>query len=405
MLQLSDYSNYKCIAIMGGTFNPIHNGHLVAAEWVRENIGADRVIFIPTGNPPHKKNDPAYNEHRYIMTVLATAENPNFEVSRMEIDNRDISYTVETLEKIKKHLNKDCSLYFITGADAVAEILTWKDPKRLLGMCKFVAVTRPGYNKKNMEEKISDLEEHYKGNIKLVEIPSLSISSTDIRNRVTSGLTVKYLLPRSVEEYIYKFSLYVDKKSKTLESINRQLYKVLTPGRFKHTQGVAQEATRLAVRYGEDKDKAYIAGLLHDCAKCYSHSEQIKMCEDYSIKLDEYMLEQPALIHSFLGERLAKDVYSVSDSQILSAIKYHTTGKADMTLFEKIIYIADCIEPFRSDYEGLKEIRALAYKDIDQAMICALENTIDFNRKKGGIIHPLSLEALEYFKRKVKNYE
>ncbi len=399
MKELSQYKKYKRIAVMGGSFNPIHNGHLVAAEAVRQEMDIERVIFIPAGSSPHKESDPMYNEHRYLMTVLATVTNPDFEVSRTEIDRMGKSYTIDTIRELRHKCSKDCEIYFITGADAIAEILTWKDPEELLSMCKFVAVTRPGYDKTKLKATIDTLNTKYKGNIEFLEIPALSISSTDIRNRVTAGKTIKYLVPESVENYILKFGLYGAGLSLSgTEYINKKLYSVLTPKRFRHTQGVAKEAVRLAERYGADTDKAYLAGLLHDCAKCYTDEEKLAMCRQYNVPLDDVLYAQPDLAHSFLGAALAKAVYGVKDEDIINAIAYHTTGRENMSLLEKIIYIADYIEPNREPFKGLEEIRELAYKDIDKAVEYSLKNTIDHNVNKKRMIHPLSITALEYYR-------
>ncbi len=399
MKELAQYKDYKRIAVMGGSFNPIHNGHLVAAEVVRQEFGIERVIFIPTGNASHKKSDPMYNEHRYLMTVLATAANPNFEVSRMEIDRAGKSYTIDTIGELRKQCDDDCEIYFITGADAIDEILTWKDPEKLLSMCRFVAVTRPGYDKTRLKATIDTINTKYKGNVEFLEIPALSISSTDVRNRVAVGKTIKYIVPEPVESYILKFGLYGGRPSalKT-DDINKKLLAVLTPKRFKHTRGVAQEAVRLAKRYGADTEKAYIAGLLHDCAKCYTDKEKIALCEKYNVPLDDILFKQPDLVHSFLGAALAKAEYGIEDEDIINAIAYHTTGRKDMSLLEKIIYIADYIEPNREAFDGLEEIRKLAYEDIDKAVEFSLENTIGYNVNKKRIIHPLSMEALEYYR-------
>lgn len=399
MKELSQYKDYKRIAVMGGSFNPIHNGHLVAAEAVRQELNIERVIFIPTGNSPHKESDPMYNEHRYLMTVLATVTNPDFEVSRTEIDRTGKSYTIDTIRELRHKCSSGCEIYFITGADAIAEILTWKNPEELLSMCKFVAVTRPGYDKTKLKGTIDNLNANYKGNIEFLEIPALSISSTDIRNRVTAGKTIKYLVPESVENYILKFGLYSARlSSPETDDINKRLHTVLTPKRFRHTQGVAQEAVRLAERYGADKDKAYLAGLLHDCAKCYTDEEKLAMCEEYNVPLDDILSRQPDLAHSFLGAALARAEYGVEDEDIINAIAYHTTGRENMTLLEKIIYIADYIEPNREPFKGLEEIRELAYKDIDKAVEYSLHNTIDYNVKKKRIIHPLSIKALDFYR-------
>ena len=405
MNQIKDYRQYDKIAIMGGTFNPIHNGHLVAAESVRQQMGIDRVIFIPTGKPPHKNANPMFNEHRYLMTVLATVTNPNFEVSRIEIDRAGLTYTIDTITELKRRCKPECKIYFITGADAIQEILTWKEPEKLLSMCEFVAVTRPGYKNEKLVKTIKNLKDKFKGRITLLEIPALSISSTDIRHRVLAGQTIKYLVPASVEEYIHKFGLYKaeDVYSPEIEAINAKLHSVLTPKRYKHTQGVAQEALQLAGRYGADSDKAYIAGLLHDCAKCLTDEEKLELCDKYGLVLDDILKSQPDLTHSFLGAKIAETEYGITDSEILDAIAYHTTGRPDMSLLEKIVFIADYIEPNRDYFEGLDKVRELAYEDIDKAVITSLENTINYNKKKKRLIHPLGIAALEYLKREEKN--
>lgn len=400
MNQTTDYKRYKKIAIMGGTFNPIHNGHLVAAEAVRQQLGIDRVLFIPTGKPPHKNFNPMYNEHRYLMTVLATVTNPHFEVSRIEIDRAGLTYTIDTINELKCKLSPDCKIYFITGADAINEILKWKNPEKLLSMCEFVAVTRPSYNKDELQETVNNLKDNYKGKITFLEIPALSISSTDIRHRVLAGQTIKYLLPASVEEYILKFGLYSadNISSPEIDAVNAKLHSVLTPKRYKHTQGVAQESIQLAKRYGVDSDKAYIAGLLHDCAKCFTDEEKLLLCDKYGLILDDILKSQPDLTHSFLGAKIAREEYGINDNEILDAIAYHTTGRPNMSLLEKIVFIADYIEPNREYFEGLDKVRDLAYKDIDKAIIYSLESTINYNKKKNRIIHPLGIAALDYLK-------
>ncbi len=397
-MNMFDIENCKSIAIMGGTFDPIHYGHLVAAEAVRQELDIEKVIFIPSGRPPHKKNKQiANNEHRYLMTVLATANNPYFDVSRIEIDRPGMTYTIDTIRKIREHCSKDCKIYFITGADATAEILSWKEPDELFKMCKFVAVTRPGFVR---DKKMSE----YSENIKYLEVPALSISSTDIRNRVLANKTIKYLVPESVEQYIYKFGLYNGREEEPIvDIINKKLHYMLSPKRFEHTQGVANESRKLAEIYGVDVNKAYLAGLLHDCAKDYSGKDKLRMCEKLGVELDSIMINQSDLTHSFLGAVLAKDMFGIDDEDILNAIRYHTTGRAGMSTLEKIVYLADFFEPSRTYFDGMNEIKELAYKDLDKAVAFSLEHTINYNKKKERLIHPLSLEALEYYKTKEEN--
>ncbi|MFZ5647594.1 MAG: nicotinate-nucleotide adenylyltransferase [Bacillota bacterium] len=196
------------LGIMGGTFDPIHYGHLVAAEGARHHFGLDKVIFIPAARPPHKRSrgisDPY---HRLNMTVLATGSNVNFEVSDIEIKRNGPSYTIDTVDHFRRSA-PDSAIYFITGADAVLEILTWHRVQELLDMCFFIAATRPGYRLENLSESLKGLPSYCLEKISLMEVPALAISSTDIRERVKKGMPIKYLLPEEVENYINRKKLY-----------------------------------------------------------------------------------------------------------------------------------------------------------------------------------------------------
>lgn len=198
----------KKIGIMGGTFDPIHYGHLVAAEGARFHFGLDRVIFVPAARPPHKGDrDITAPRHRLDMTLLATASNPNFQVSDVEIIRSGPSYTIDTVIHFREN-RPGAAVYFITGADAVLEILTWHRVEELLQVCSFIAATRPGYRLENLAESLKGLPPWYIERISSMEVPALAISSTDIRERVRKGMPIKYLLPEKVEEYLYANGLY-----------------------------------------------------------------------------------------------------------------------------------------------------------------------------------------------------
>lgn len=203
-------SNSCRIGIMGGTFDPIHYGHLVLAEEIRHKFDLDKIIFVPAGTPPHKEYYAITDkELRYSMTLLASMSNPYFEVSKMEIESAQVSYTINTIKKIKELLNNDATeIFFITGADAIMSIETWRDYKELLSLCSFIGATRPGIHVEHLEEKIDYLRTKYDAKIYLTHIPGLAISSTDIRNRVKDGCTIKYLLPEAVETFIHEHNLY-----------------------------------------------------------------------------------------------------------------------------------------------------------------------------------------------------
>lgn len=198
------------IGVMGGSFDPIHYGHLVLAEEVRQHFGLARVIFIPVGKAPHKPYFQMAEDHqRYEMVRLAISNNPFFEVSRIEMDSEDTSYTVHTLEKLKVHFGDEAELYFITGADTLLDLENWYKVERVLQLCTFVGATRPGYVSEALTEKAKWLTETYAAHIELIAIPGLAISSTEIRERIQKGITVKYLLPDVVEAYILQEGLYV----------------------------------------------------------------------------------------------------------------------------------------------------------------------------------------------------
>lgn len=195
------------IGIMGGTFDPIHHGHLVTAEEALVQFNLDKVIFMPTGQPvakSHERVTPA--EHRYLMTVLATATNPDFEVSRMEVDREGPTYTVDTLRALRAHYGAATELFFITGADAVWEILTWKDPAEVAGLATFIAATRPGYDLARGLQMHERLATGF--SIEHIEVPALAISSTDLRRRVAERRPIRYLTPEPVVAYILKNGLY-----------------------------------------------------------------------------------------------------------------------------------------------------------------------------------------------------
>jgi nicotinate-nucleotide adenylyltransferase len=192
------------LGVMGGTFDPIHYGHLVTAEEALVQFSLDEVVFVPTGRPWMKEErDVSPAEDRYLMTVIATASNPRFSVSRVEIDRDGPTYTVDTLRALAA-ANQDAELYFITGADAIFEIFDWKDPDEVLHLAHFIAATRPGYDLRRFETR----SERKQPNVSAMNIPALAISSTDVRDRVREGRPIRYLLPEGVKSYIEKAGLY-----------------------------------------------------------------------------------------------------------------------------------------------------------------------------------------------------
>ncbi|WP_088313547.1 nicotinate-nucleotide adenylyltransferase [Kineosporia sp. R_H_3] len=193
-------TSVRRLGVMGGTFDPIHHGHLVAASEVQSAFDLDEVVFVPTGQPWQKSSrDVAPAEHRYLMTVIATASNPRFTVSRVDIDRKGPTYTIDTLRDLSAQ-RPDAELFFITGADALAQILSWKDSGEIFDLAHFIGVTRPGHTLDDAglpQDRVS-----------LMEVPAMAISSTDCRVRIVKGEPVWYLVPDGVVQYIGKYGLY-----------------------------------------------------------------------------------------------------------------------------------------------------------------------------------------------------
>jgi len=201
--------SYSKIGIMGGTFNPVHCGHLIVAEAVRESYSLDKVLFIPSGRPPHKSVDEVIDaEQRYEMVRLALSSNSYFEASRIEIDRKGYSYTVNTLQTLQELYGTAVKLYFIIGADIIPELATWKEYRSVFKLCEFIAVLRPEHGSDTFKADITKLNSDYGNIINIAEAPLVKISSSDIRERCSAGKSVKYLVPEEVEQYIKTEGLY-----------------------------------------------------------------------------------------------------------------------------------------------------------------------------------------------------
>ena len=190
------------IAIMGGTFNPIHYAHLLSAEQVYDRLGYDRILFIPAARPPHKNpRDIIDSEHRYQMTLLATADNSHFEVSRIELERTGPSYAIQTIKELQAFYGKCCKLAWIIGADSLIEFKIWKDFGELLDICHFIATTRPNYDFENVPSTL-------RNRVQVFPITGVDISATEIRQYVRKGSSIRYLVPKAVMEYIEQHQLY-----------------------------------------------------------------------------------------------------------------------------------------------------------------------------------------------------
>jgi len=378
-----DIAKNATAAIFGGTFDPIHNGHLAVAAAVRECYGLGGVILMPTGSSWLKSGrDVSGAEARYDMARLAVAGDPAFSVSRLEIDRPGNTYTIDTVHELLGK-NKNLKISLIVGSDILFEIPSWREPDELLRLCSLIAVARPGHDKDAVRAQFRLIRSNYGCRINLYSGPMLDISSSAVRDNVLYGKSIRYLVPRDVEHYIAERGLYRDPEfeafldSAAVRGYRERVKSLISPYRYSHSLGVAEWAVRLARKYGADKQKAYIAGVLHDLAKEFPGAN---------------------LLHGSAAAVYAGGRLNVRDPDILDAIRYHTTGAPDMPLLSRILFIADMTEPMR-DYKGADELRALAVEDLDRAMVSALEMKMEFTREKGREVHPDAVKALEYYKK------
>jgi len=401
MGKLNDYLE-RCtsLAVFGGTFDPIHNGHLAIAEAVLHQFKPQKVLLIPAGSPPHKPGIPITSgAHRYEMMLRSISPIPGLETTMLEIDRKGSSYTIDTIRMLKEACPKDCVIYFTIGQDALLEILTWKDAKTLLKLCQFIAVPRPGYEPEKLQKQAKKLESEYRAKIHILEAPLLEVSSTYIRKCFNTDKPVSALMPKEAEIYARVHGLYnsvtPNLSSEHFEWATSRLKTLLSPKRFHHTMGVVIEAEKLAKHYGVNVTKARFAALLHDCAKEYGADKKRTLCAQWGIEIDEVVAAHIDLAHGLLGAESAKRDYFVTDEEILQAIRFHILGHRDINLLDKIIVLADFIEPYRDYYYPLNEMRELAYVDINKALIVGLTAMRKVDLARGKTLHYWSEDAIE----------
>jgi len=396
MERFNDYLD-RCtrVAVFGGTFDPIHNGHLAIAEAVLHQFKPQKVLFMPAGSPPHKPNKPITEaEHRYQMILQTISKTLGLDVSRFEIDRVGSSYTIDTIKALKATCPSNATIYFILGYDMLLDIPNWRNSKELLNLCEFITVARPGY-----EADLKQFKKTHNAKVHLLESPLLEISSTYIRESIKQDRPVSALMPIEALNYAKLNGLYdfivPDLSKAHFDWANNRLKIHLSPRRYKHSMGVVIEAEKLAKHYGADTNKARWAALLHDTTKEYGANKKRALCKRWNIETDKIIDAHIELAHGLLGAESAKYDYFVTDKEILQAIGFHILGHKNMTLLDKIILLADFIEPYRDDYYPLKEMREYAYVDINKALIIGLTAMRDIDASRGKTLHPWSEDALK----------
>lgn len=381
------------IAIYGGSFNPPHLGHAEAARTVCEELKPDIFFIIPDNIPPHKEpdeNSPTAAQ-RLELCRLAFADIPGVVVSDIETSRVGKSYSADTVRLLRERYPED-EFTLVVGTDMLLCFDEWYQFEYLLSECRLAVLPRDDFHDRELEEKIRALETEHGARITLLTHTPLEMSSSEIRERLKLRLRAG-LLDDRVYSLIIREGWY--DALPELSWLREKAYAYLEPKRIAHVVGCESEAVMLAKTWGEDPDTAATAGILHDITKRFRGEEQLNLCRKYGIVYDEAEEKNPIILHARTGAAMAGELFHVSE-EIRDAIRWHTTGKPDMTTLEKILYLADFIEPTR-DFPGLDELRTLCYKDLDAAMALALSLSLGDIRRRGLDVYKDTLDAYRWY--------
>ena len=382
------------IVLYGGSFNPPHRGHVAAAQSVYKALHPDRFLIVPTNIPPHKvmeENSPS-PQTRLEFTRLAFGDIPGAEISDMEILREGKSYTADTVALLREKYPK-AELCIVMGTDMFLSFRTWYRWEYLAEECTLTVLSREEDDAPEIAACRQELKEACGAKVKRIPHEPLPMSSTEIREKLRRGEGSE-LLPEAVYCRILQTGSYGAKPE--LSWLREQVRPYMKPKRLPHVEGVEAMAVRLAERWGEDAHTAAEAGILHDITKALSPEKQLKLCEKYGIILDIAERETPALLHARTGAALSRELFGISD-EIYGAIRWHTTGRPAMSRLEKILYLADYVEPTR-DFDGVEKLRALCFENLDAAMELGLGMSAEEIRARGAEPFRDTLEAYMYYR-------
>ncbi len=376
------------IGIFGGTFDPVHKGHLKALENFIKRVSPQKTLVIPAGVPPHKKESATPISDRVNMLRSAVRNFHNTEVCLYEAEKEGKCYTFDTLTYLHEvYPNAEFTMF--VGSDMILSFDRWYRVEDIAKMTTLAVFSRNGDDLEALKNKITELKNDIGLKAELFFDEPTEISSTEIRNAVKCGHALD-LIPPETEAYIKAKGLYGAEKQFDKESILEVLKNRLNPKRFAHVLGVAQTAVKYAKLYGADVEKAEIAGLLHDCTKDYPYEIQLKLLKTYAVNARPEDKKEP-IIHSVTAPISAKYDFGIEDEEILNSLRYHTTGHAKMSLLDKIIYVADFTEPTRN-YSDVDFYREKAEKDIDEALFLGMKWIIRDKIDNDRFLHPDSIK-------------
>lgn len=399
----TDGSNYDTgrpmeLALYGGSFNPPHLGHCSAVETVLQELHPDRLLIMPDSEPPHKvmEDGSPSPEERLELCRLAFTESGSVEISDLEILRNGKSYTYDTVCELLE-MYPGARLTLVVGTDMFLSFEEWYHFEYLLEHCRIAVLARKLDDDEQLHETAERFRRDYAADAVVLTHTPFPMSSTEIRSLLRRR-TGRDCLPEAVYARIIRKRLYDAQPE--LAWLREQAYTMLNERRIAHVAGCESEAIELARRWGEDPELAAEAGILHDITKRLSYEEQLNLCAKYGIICDHAELAAPKLLHAKTGAAVAGDLFGAGEA-VTEAIRWHTTGKPDMTLLEKIIYLADYIEPTR-DFPGVEDLRTLAYEDIDRAMLLGLQMSVNEIRRDGSEPYHDTLDACAWYQERAE---
>ncbi|MBR5804611.1 MAG: nicotinate-nucleotide adenylyltransferase [Clostridia bacterium] len=369
------------IGIFGGSFDPIHSAHLDIAEQVIGELHLDKLIIMVAGISPNKPaSEAAPAEMRLEMARIAAGSIPGLEVCDWETVREGVTYFADTLDSLEAEY-PGAEFFLIIGSDKVSGLRDWYRFEDIAARVKIAVVCRKGSDK-------ADLTEEQAEGLQFLPISARDISSTEIRRRLAAGRPITGMVPQDVEDYIYEQGIYFPRD---IREIQQKCKAALTPDRYSHVCRVMEQAADYAERFGVNPEKARLAALLHDCAKCMDKEEQFALSGE-----QEYI---PAILHAPAGAVLAETEYGITDPEILQAIRLHCTGDEGMSDLDMLIFLADMTEHGRS-FPSVNEIRDAVWQSLEHGMLVALIYEDRYLKQKNAAIHPAAGRAIRYFQRK-----
>lgn len=392
------------IGVYGGTFNPIHKTHIEIAKAALNQFNLDIVYFLVAGAPPHKDTAEKISDiNRLEMVRIAIKGQEKLSIDDREIYRAGKSYSYITFSEYYKE-HPDDEIFFIMGSDSLINFKNWVNPDVISEYATVLVAPRLGDDFEGLEKAIYECKTMFEGDFMLIDYKANGLSSSEIRKSFYNDENVKGYVESDVADYIFKHNLYSNYlyTNADISRLDNEMKKELKPSRYVHTLGVAATAYDLAIRWNYPAVTAQVAGILHDCAKCISDEKRINVCEKNHIPITDIERKYPHLLHGKVGAYYCKSKYDVYDEQVAHAIAVHTTGCPNMNLLDKIIFVADYIEPGRDKQPRLDVIRYTAFNDLDLCVYLILEDSVNYLNSNPDMVDPTTIETFEYYKKYMK---